>query len=175
MDEVQERIVTIISTKNMTNAEFADAIGVQPSNISHVMSGRNKPSLDLVMKILKRFPELRSEWLISGKGSMTKEFNLFGFEEEAGSKKTRRATAVETDKATRGELVAKISQASAAKSAENEPQAAQKEEDEVVKAGGQKNEEPAQKSDPHKNTGKPIEKIVVFYADRSFREYIPEG
>ena len=51
-------------------SEFADEIGVQRSNISHVLSGRNKPSLDFLMKIKDRFPEIQWEWLIEGKGAM---------------------------------------------------------------------------------------------------------
>ncbi len=39
MDKIQERISLLISTKGMTNTEFAEAIDVQPANISHVMSG----------------------------------------------------------------------------------------------------------------------------------------
>ncbi len=66
-----QRVKNIISTKNMTASRFADHIGVPRSTISHILSGRNNPSLELVQKILDHFPELRTEWLVRGKGPMT--------------------------------------------------------------------------------------------------------
>ncbi|MDP4223940.1 MAG: helix-turn-helix transcriptional regulator, partial [Bacteroidota bacterium] len=48
-------------------------IGVQPSGISHILSGRNKPSLDFVLKMLERYPFISTEWLLFGKGSMYSE------------------------------------------------------------------------------------------------------
>ena len=74
MENIQERIATIMSIKNLSNAEFANAIGVQPSNISHILSGRNKPSLDLIMKIINRYPEIRLDWMLLGEGSMNREY-----------------------------------------------------------------------------------------------------
>lgn len=65
------RIQKIIEYSMLTASEFADEIGVQRSNISHIISGRNKPSLDFIIKIKDRFPEIRWEWIIEGKGKMT--------------------------------------------------------------------------------------------------------
>jgi transcriptional regulator with XRE-family HTH domain len=67
---MKERILLLIKAKNFTAAQFADEIGVQKSGVSHILSGRNNPSLDFVQKILTRFPELSSEWLIFGRGPM---------------------------------------------------------------------------------------------------------
>jgi transcriptional regulator with XRE-family HTH domain len=72
-----DRITMLIKAKNLSAAQFADEIGVQRSSISHLMSGRNKPSLDLIQKTLQRFPEVSSEWLLFGKGEMVRELNLF--------------------------------------------------------------------------------------------------
>lgn len=55
---------------NMSAKQFASEIGVQPSGMSHILSGRNNPSLDFVMKVAKRFPQVSIEWLLFGKGSM---------------------------------------------------------------------------------------------------------
>jgi|AntAceMinimDraft_17_1070374.scaffolds.fasta_scaffold02919_3 transcriptional regulator with XRE-family HTH domain len=66
------RISLIIKTKNLTASKFADKIGVQRSSISHILSGRNKPGLELIQKTLKNFPEISSDWLISGLGEMNK-------------------------------------------------------------------------------------------------------
>ena len=63
-----ERIKQIMSHFNLTPASLADEIGVPRSSISHLLSGRNKPSLDFVLKLVKRFPEINLYWLLNGKG-----------------------------------------------------------------------------------------------------------
>ncbi len=70
---LNERISEIINYSQLSASEFADEIEVQRSNISHITSGRNKPSLDFLMKINERFPELEWDWLILGKGEMLKK------------------------------------------------------------------------------------------------------
>jgi transcriptional regulator with XRE-family HTH domain len=79
---MNERIQLILKTKNISASRFADEIGVQRSSISHIISGRNNPSLDFIQKILKRFPDINSDWLIFGKGIMYKEPDLFSTAEE---------------------------------------------------------------------------------------------
>lgn len=69
---LNERISKIISYSELSSSEFADEIDVQRSNISHITSGRNKPSLDFLIKIKERFPELQWDWLIKGEGEMIK-------------------------------------------------------------------------------------------------------
>ncbi|MDO4763095.1 MAG: helix-turn-helix transcriptional regulator [Flavobacteriaceae bacterium] len=68
--DLNNRIQKIIDYSMLTSSEFADEIGVQRSSISHITSGRNKPSLDFIKKIKERFPELQWEWIIEGKGNM---------------------------------------------------------------------------------------------------------
>lgn len=53
----------------LSAASFADRIDVGRSSISHLLSGRNKPSLDFVMKIVDAYPEVELYWLLNGKGS----------------------------------------------------------------------------------------------------------
>ncbi|HNX43135.1 MAG TPA: helix-turn-helix transcriptional regulator [Bacteroidales bacterium] len=67
---MKERIQLLIKAKNFTAAQFADEIGVQKSGVSHIISGRNNPSLDFVQKILTRFPEVSTDWLLFGRGPM---------------------------------------------------------------------------------------------------------
>jgi transcriptional regulator with XRE-family HTH domain len=69
---LNERISKIIEYSKLSASEFADEIEVQRSNISHIASGRNKPSLEFLIKIKNRFPELQWDWLITGLGEMTK-------------------------------------------------------------------------------------------------------
>lgn len=63
---IQERLQLVLKMHNLTPSAFADKIGVQRSNISHVLSGRNKPSLDFLEKILLNFPRVNAHWLITG-------------------------------------------------------------------------------------------------------------
>ncbi|WP_071843703.1 helix-turn-helix domain-containing protein [Hymenobacter sp. DG25A] len=65
-----ERIRTLLATRQLTPTQFADAIGVGRPIISHILSGRNKPSLEVVQKILTAFPDLSVSWLLSGQGEM---------------------------------------------------------------------------------------------------------
>ncbi len=66
-----DRIHKILRQKKYTASQFADKIGVQRSSVSHIMSGRNKPSLDFIQKVLIAFPDIDAGWLVSGRGNMT--------------------------------------------------------------------------------------------------------
>ena len=69
--EMKDRIAHIIRSKNLTAAEFALRLGIQPSNISHLLSGRNNPSLDFVKKLKETFPEYNLDWIVMGSGPIT--------------------------------------------------------------------------------------------------------
>jgi len=69
---MQNTIQALLDKKKITPAKFAKIIGVQRSAVSHILSGRNNPSLDFILKIIKQFPDLNIEWLITGKGNMNK-------------------------------------------------------------------------------------------------------
>jgi len=69
---LNERISKVIEYSNLTPSEFADEIDVQRSSISHITSGRNKPSLEFIIKIKARFPEILWDWLVTGEGQMLK-------------------------------------------------------------------------------------------------------
>lgn len=71
MIDIVTRIHQIIQEQQLSSAAFADAIGVQRSSISHVLSGRNKPSLDFVLKTLQAFPQVSPQWLLLGIDSPT--------------------------------------------------------------------------------------------------------
>jgi transcriptional regulator with XRE-family HTH domain len=67
---IQERLHVILKMHHLTPSAFADKIGVQRSNVSHVLSGRNKPSLDFLEKIIIHFPKVNAKWLISGRADV---------------------------------------------------------------------------------------------------------
>ena len=71
--ELTNRILEILEKSGLTPSEFADKIDVQRSAISHITSGRNKPSLDFLLKIKDAFPEIDTDWLLFG---VEKEENL---------------------------------------------------------------------------------------------------
>jgi transcriptional regulator with XRE-family HTH domain len=64
--ELSKRILEILEKSGLTPSEFADKIEVQRSAISHITSGRNKPSLDFLIKIKQAFPEIDTDWLVFG-------------------------------------------------------------------------------------------------------------
>lgn len=67
--EISNRIAEVINENEMTATSFADKIGVPRSSISHILNGRNKPSLDFVMKVCDTFDDIDIYWLLYGKGS----------------------------------------------------------------------------------------------------------
>ncbi|MBK1896837.1 helix-turn-helix transcriptional regulator [Chryseobacterium paridis] len=69
---LNERISKVIEYSRLTPSEFADEIDVQRSSISHITSGRNKPSLEFIIKIKSHFPEILWDWLVNGDGEMLK-------------------------------------------------------------------------------------------------------
>lgn len=73
--DLKERISKVIAYSDLSLSEFADEVDVQRSSISHITSGRNKPSLDFLIKLKSRFPELEWEWLIEGQGEMLRKIN----------------------------------------------------------------------------------------------------
>ncbi|WP_128544251.1 helix-turn-helix domain-containing protein [Larkinella soli] len=61
---VNDKIKQILKDKNLSPSQFADEIGIQRSSISHILSGRNRPSFDIIQKIIRRFPDLGYDWIM---------------------------------------------------------------------------------------------------------------
>jgi DNA-binding XRE family transcriptional regulator len=72
IDDFVKRLEIILDYYSLNASTFADRIGVQRSSMSHLLSGRNKPSLDFVMKIMEVFPDVDIYWILNGKGSFPK-------------------------------------------------------------------------------------------------------
>ena len=66
----RERIEALMKALNVSARQFASEIHVQPGTISNMMSGRNNPSLDVMKRIMERYPTLNPEWLIAGRGEI---------------------------------------------------------------------------------------------------------
>ena len=67
------RIKEIMDREKLTSQRFAQKIGIQPSAVSHILSERNKPSLDVILKILNTFKTISPDWLIMGTGPMLRK------------------------------------------------------------------------------------------------------
>ena len=78
---MKERITQIMQKEEMTAAQFAEKIGLSPSSLSHILNGRNNPSLDVVMKIHKACNYVNLSWLIYGEGEMEEQQDSSQLEE----------------------------------------------------------------------------------------------
>ena len=76
LDDFIKRLETIFEYYGLSASGFADKIGVQRSSLSHLLSGRNKPSLDFIMKIVEVFPEVDLYWILNGKGNFPKSDSI---------------------------------------------------------------------------------------------------
>jgi transcriptional regulator with XRE-family HTH domain len=66
---MKDRLQQILKNEKLTPARFAELVGVQRSSVSHILSGRNNPSLDFLQKILANFEHINPDWLITGNGT----------------------------------------------------------------------------------------------------------
>jgi transcriptional regulator with XRE-family HTH domain len=136
---MNNKIKNILLTKDMSPSRFADEIGVQRSSISHILSGRNKPSLEIIQKIVRRFPELGSEWIFEEDDSEEEA------EEQVESGPFKNAAAGKEQPGSANGLTKD-------KSAAQLPL-----------------QEDAATIDKRK-----VERILIFYSDKTFTEYKPE-
>ncbi|QNM86402.1 helix-turn-helix transcriptional regulator [Polaribacter pectinis] len=71
-DEFTNRLKKVMEYEQLSASTFADKVGVQRSSISHILSGRNKPSLDFILKVTTEFSNVDIKWLLNGTGSFPK-------------------------------------------------------------------------------------------------------
>ena len=141
---MKERILEFLRKENKTSAQFAEEIGVQPSGISHILSGRNNPSLDFVIKMLEKYSFISSDWLLFGKGSMYNELSL--------------ATLFDDTDQDKSEKSVQIKRKSTEKEAEIIENSTETEDSDSMVRGKKM---------------LLIKKIVWFYEDNSFEEFYP--
>ena len=72
---MRDKLLLLMKNEGLTSSRLAELLGIQPSSISHILGGRNKPSFDLVQKILRRFPNINPDWLLIDKGEMYRTDN----------------------------------------------------------------------------------------------------
>ncbi|MGE0076513.1 MAG: helix-turn-helix transcriptional regulator [Bacteroidales bacterium] len=146
---MQNRLQKILDSEQLTPAKFAEILGVQRSAISHIITGRNNPSFDLISKIIHKFPALNSDWLITGKGNMYKtvvQGSLFDFD----TPKTSELPSKNIEPNTEGSIV-------------------------VTDVNNNIVEDKNTLDTSVKNiieSQRKVKKIVVFYTDNTFEEFI---
>jgi transcriptional regulator with XRE-family HTH domain len=157
---MNDRLDKFLLAEQLTPAKFADIIGVQRSSISHIISGRNKPSFDFIAKVLQRFPRVNADWLILGKGEMYKQMVQASLFDTPVVKEVVVEPKAEPQGSTEDE------------GTDSAPPIA---EDTAI--GTLANSTDANHSYPidPKVFGKEVERIVVFYKDRTFRSYTPSN
>ena len=173
------RINLILQAKNITAKQFAEEIGIQPSGMSHILSGRNNPSLEFVNKVIRRYPEIDANWLLLGKGQMygqlgirneelgmkngefSSEPTLFPVPEAAPSPAPVYTPAPEPEPVS--EPKEEIREAVNLQDLPDFASAEREQEEEVQK-------EPAPVTDDKRR----LVKILFFYDDHTFEEYRPQ-
>jgi len=113
MATITDRVKKIIEIKSLSPSQLADSISVNRSRLSHILTGRNNPSLDIVQNILNAYPDISPEWLIFGQGNIFRQQEdigkqalggLFEIEQSESNISTRKS---ETDKIFKPEGVEK--------------------------------------------------------------------
>ncbi len=166
---MKDRIKKLIETEKMSSSQFAEAIGVQRSNISHILSGRNRPSLDFIEKLLNVFKEIRTEWLMLGKGEMyiKKEEEKKKIKKEIPLKKENNKlekidfTKENTNKIEKGNSIKEEKEKKKKKSKKNK------------KEKSKERKKKKEKSFPFFDKDKNVKKIFIFYSDNTFEEFSP--
>lgn len=163
---MEDRIRKFMEYKGISPSELADSIGVQRSNVTHVLKSRNKPSFQFIEKMLQVYPELNAKWLLLGTGSMietpVKNRTLF---DQLTETKT-----VENHKDDKPET----------KLPPIESPAAVSETKEIIVPPITPPQTVAEKVSTDKviqdqffSQEKPIERLVVFFKDQTFKVYNP--
>ncbi|TDE17760.1 helix-turn-helix transcriptional regulator [Dyadobacter psychrotolerans] len=141
--DLNEKIKLILSQKGISPSLFADEIGIQRSSISHILAGRNKPSLDIVQKIVKRFPDLGLNWILDDQELPAIQSDVNSYKSVVKPVEIKEKAPVETPAELR-----------VRKQVEPTPV--------------RKNVEDSKRLvEPEKN----IERILIFYSDGTFREF----
>lgn len=174
------RINLILRAKNITARQFAEEIGIQPSGMSHIMSGRNNPSLDFVTKVIRRYPEIDANWLIMGRGAM------YGDMQSADTPSPQPAAPAPQTQQQENTLFADIEEPvqQPVDNIDTAPDLEPEEEEDggnVAKVAEPSEYRPTYIAVPpidepsQTRSGRPrLERILFIYSDSTFREYKPQ-
>lgn len=156
----KERIDKVMQIEGMNSAVFAAAIGIQGSTLSHILNGRNNPSLSVLQNILNRFPNISPEWLIMGQGPVERSVKqsqaptLFDTVDENSSQSiTSESNLGQKNSSTSASIQQKITP--------------------TPEITAQTNQEPARQVNVPQieSSSKSVRKIIVYYTDNTFQEF----
>lgn len=162
MDE-RSRIEKVIEMSNLNSGQFAIQIGVQNSTLSHILNNRNNPSLDVLKKILNRFPTISSDWLILGQGPMLRE-----------EKKSQRLSLFDDEDANASltdHLVQNPSENNDAAPEATSVQMLKSEPDPIYRPSTPQKSPEKVISPPKASDQKLVKKIILYYTDNTFQEF----
>lgn len=151
--------------KGLSPSELADSIGVQRSNVTHVLKSRNKPSFQFIEKMLQVYPEINAKWLLLGIGTMLENSpkNKTLFDQLTETPALDQQTSIEVTKRNERTEEPKVETSKVEVPKEvktTAPVAEKKEQDNNVK-------------DQFFSAEKPIERLIVFFKDQTFKVYYP--
>lgn len=163
------RLQQLIEKQNITPARFAEIVGVQRSSVSHILSGRNNPSLEFIQKILIAFPTISSDWLISAQGNMYRDTASRNNEVAKEDKKNRAEKATDLFSVLKDEDVPPYGTIQPVTPIKIDKDPIQK--GDPAKIENSNTEELAI---PKTSINTTVERIVIFYTNNTFKEYKPE-
>jgi transcriptional regulator with XRE-family HTH domain len=157
----KERIDKVMQMEGMNSAVFANAIGIQGSTLSHILNGRNNPSLSVLQSILNRFPNISPEWLIMGQGSVERAVKqsqtptLFDSIDESATKSATYKPIIEENRVS----AFSTNQQKSTIASESPLQNIQNQTEQNIQAL------------QNDISGKSVKKIIVYYTDNTFQEF----
>lgn len=166
---INNRIKRILEATQLPPADFATAIGISRSNLTHLLSGRNQPSFSLLEKLLKAFPQIRTEWLVTGLGEMVRDDDNFAQTGNAISQPNPLPhTQFEIDFGDENNETAENS---------NSPieitQKTSNNKSPLADLSNNMQQKLRLQCNTQRQMSKKIQKIVYFYTDNTFEEYFP--
>ncbi len=175
---MNERLLKIMEHFNYSPSIFADEIGVIRSSISHIISGRNNPGLELLQKVLIRFPQISSDWLLLGRGEMllsedvyeAKKLTNVNYPKKIGQLNLDDLASVQPIKKQESSTIVNPTPVPATQNSieSNKPEPVEKQEKPV-----QVETKTVQVERPIKsNAG--IKRVTIYFDDHSFRDFVEE-
>jgi len=167
--EIKDRIAKIIASEGLTQSDFAESIGTGNATITHILSGRNGVSLDVLIKILSAYPHYNTDWLIFGKGDIHKQpvqtsiFDVLGEPQPVAATPPEETQQQSVEADSVPEQVPNVGQPTDVKP--QEPQSAQQNQN------ASNSYETSADTDFAPKTETAVKQIVVLYSDGTFKIY----
>ena len=141
---MREKLLVLMKNEGLTSSRLAELLGIQPSGISHILGGRNKPSFDFVQKVLRRFPRLNPDWLLLDSEQMYRDLTTEDSQPVENSIFSNEATTVQGNEQNREEVKSPAQTTTSVATA-------------LINSAGQ--------------THGAIKRVIVLFEDRTFESY----